>query len=298
MFAKLGGDYFINYIFPKSWNEKVGYYISNYYFRSPFYTVCNHKWLAKKLTEKWVGEQYVVPTFGVWDKVTDIDWDKLPKSFVLKSCFGFQGKHVIVVHNKNTANKEKILTAMKGYINESGYIERISKGFSRKRIIAETLLVNTDGSMPVQYEFFCGRGNPLVCRVNSHRQTNLSNTVSNLIFYDIHNWQKLPIQYVYNNSAGLIPNEGEVEKPKNLDDMIRIATQISSHIPVSRIDLYSIGEKVYVGEITLGCGGGFCPIVPFEWDFRLGENVELIPAHELDEMIKRDIIDFPLDEIK
>lgn len=295
-FQQRGGDYFPNYIFPKSWNEKVGYYKSNYYTRSPISTAVDHKWLAKKITEKWVGEQYVVPTFGIWDKATDINWDKLPKSFVLKSCIGFQGKHVIVVNDKDSINKKEITAAMQGYIDNH------CSGFTRKKIIAEMLLLNRDGTMPFQYEFYCGRGNPLVCRINMATQTKFNTQTTKLLFYDIHNWQKLPIQYyldAFGGSGGLVPNDGDVECPLNLDKLLSVASQISSHLPISRIDLYLIDKQVFVGEITIYPGGGFSPIVPSEWDFRLGQDAgNVITARELDKMIDHDKREFSLNEIK
>ena len=32
-----------------------------------------------------IGEQYVIPTYGVWDRFEDIDFSKLPSNFVLKT---------------------------------------------------------------------------------------------------------------------------------------------------------------------------------------------------------------------
>jgi len=287
------GDYPINYAFPKSWNEKVGYYRTNYYLHSPLSMTLWHKWMLKKWIEKHIGKQYVVPTFGVWDKVEDIDWDKLPKSFVLKTCRGSLGREVIVVHDKTTANKQKILATVQESIDR--WYVNVPK--ERKRIIAEMLLTNSDGSMPVQYEFYCGRGKPLVCRINTHSQTETRSSTSNLIFYDFQNWTKLPIRFRL-SATELVPNDGDVEKPKNLDELLRLATEISSYVPIVRVDLYSIdNERIYVGEITAGPGHGRAPIVPAEWDFRLGESIDVIPLHELDQMILRDKEKFSLDEI-
>jgi|GEM_PF-1381339 len=291
-FMKRKGDYPINYAVPRSWTEKVGYYKLNYYARSSLGIMLWHKWLAKKWTKHHIGEQYVIPTFGVWDKVEDIDWNTLPKSFVLKSCGGSFGEQVIVVRDKEMANKKKILTAMRGYVAQECH------GFSRKKIIAETLLMTPDGSLPFQYEFYCGRGKPMMCRINCHSQTETRSQSSKLICYDIHTWQKLPIQFKKDSYPdGLVPNNADIEKPKNLDELLRIAAKISSHLPISRIDLYSMNEKIYVGEITLRPGVGYSPIVPVEWDFRLGEGVEIIPIQELDRMILRDKEMFSLDEI-
>ena len=291
LFTKLEGDYPINYIHPRSWNEKVGYYIMNYYSCSSIGLTLRHKWLAKQFTKKYIGEQYVVPTYGIWDRVEDVEWDKLPKSFVIKSCLGGDGKQVIVVHDKDSANKQKILAAMQGYINTH------CKDFSRKKVIAEELLIHSDGLMPFQYQFYCARGKPMICRINHQSQTETFSQTSDLTFYDVHNWQKLPIQYRDSPRSTLLPNNANIERPKNLNEQLHIASEISSHVPVSRVDLYSVHERIYVGEITIRPGNGYSPFVPSEWDFRLGEGVEVIPIPELDQMILRDKEKFPLDEI-
>ncbi|MDR0307796.1 MAG: hypothetical protein LBI42_13300 [Chitinispirillales bacterium] len=285
-FYKNGGDYLLNFIFPKSWQEKIGYYVHNYYNYSPKLIAIRHKWLAKKWTERWIGEQYVVPTYGVWDTTADIEWDKLPKSFVLKACMGYRGEQVIVVYDKYAVNKTNILRTMQKHIDKS-------PTFTKKKIIAEMLLLDSNGLICPQYQFYCGQGKPLCCRVDFRLHTDVNAKFANMVFYDIPNWQKLLIQY------GKKPSHREVPCPKNLDEMIKVASELSSHFPISRIDLYNVNEHIYVGEITLAPGSAVhSPITPSEYDFRLGEGVgNVIPVHELDKIILKDKGEFSLDEI-
>lgn len=37
---------------------------------------------GKKYIKKWIGEEYVIPTVGVWKNFDDIDFNKLPNKFV------------------------------------------------------------------------------------------------------------------------------------------------------------------------------------------------------------------------
>ncbi len=290
-FESYGGDYKPNYFFPKSLNEKIGYYMYNYINRSPCGMAVGHKYLVKQWIKKWVGEKYVVPLFGVWDRPNDIDWDVLPKSFVLKICRGFQGKQVFIVKDKDEIDKEEMMYSLQKEI------DKLSAGYKKKIIIAEKLLLNPDDSLPYQYEFYCGRGNPLVCRVSCYSPDNQN---AQILFYDIHDWQKLPVQYYLPQIKTFAPNDMEVENPKNLDEMLRVSAELSSHFPVTRIDLYSVGNRVYVGEITKRPGGGNYPIIPSEWDFRFGEGVELLSLHEIEKLIQADILEYShcLDEIR
>ena len=52
--------------------------------RKPEYTQMVDKYDAKRYVADIIGEEYIIPTIGVWDRVEDIDFDKLPNQFVLK----------------------------------------------------------------------------------------------------------------------------------------------------------------------------------------------------------------------
>lgn len=43
------------------------------------------KYEAKKYVAGIIGEEYIIPTLGVWDKAEEIDFDALPDQFVLKA---------------------------------------------------------------------------------------------------------------------------------------------------------------------------------------------------------------------
>jgi hypothetical protein len=53
--------------------------------------------------------------------------------------------------------------------------------------------------------------------------------------------------------------------------MIDIAKQLSRGFNYIRVDLFSIEDAVYFGELTPFHGGGWVPISSKEWDNRLGE---------------------------
>ena len=57
--------------------------------------------------------------------------------------------------------------------------------------------------------------------------------------------------------------------------MKRIASELSKGMKFVRIDLYEIAGKVYFGEYTFFHGGGFWPMFPEEWEFKLGQLIDL-----------------------
>ena len=67
---------------PVTFNEKLQWL--KLYDRKPEYTTMVDKYEAKNYIAKKIGEEYVVPTLGVWEKFDDIDVSGLPNAFVLK----------------------------------------------------------------------------------------------------------------------------------------------------------------------------------------------------------------------
>ena len=88
---------------PKTMNEKLQWL--KLYNRKEEYRDLVDKVKVKAIVAKKIGEQYVVPLLGVWDSFDDIDFDKLPDQFVLKTNHSGGNTGVIVVPNKSKLNK-------------------------------------------------------------------------------------------------------------------------------------------------------------------------------------------------
>lgn len=67
---------------PRTFNEKLQWLkIHN---RKPIYTTMVDKYEVKSYVTSLIGEEYVIPTLGVWDSFDEIDFNSLPDAFVLK----------------------------------------------------------------------------------------------------------------------------------------------------------------------------------------------------------------------
>ena len=67
---------------PKTFNEKLQWL--KLHDRNPEYTKMVDKYEVKKYVASIIGEEYIIPTLGVYDKFDDIDFDTLPNQFVMK----------------------------------------------------------------------------------------------------------------------------------------------------------------------------------------------------------------------
>ena len=98
---------------PKTFNEKLQWL--KIYDRKSEYTVMVDKYAAKQYVADRIGEQYIIPTLGVWENFDDIDFESLPNQFVLKCTHDSGG--LVVYKDKSkldkAAAKEKIEKSLK-----------------------------------------------------------------------------------------------------------------------------------------------------------------------------------------
>lgn len=252
---------------PKSFNEKLQWLkIHN---RNPKYTKMVDKYEAKGLIASIVGKEYVVPTYGVWDSFSQIDFSQLPSEFVLKTTH--DGGRVFICRNKDTfdycAARESLSKGLKTNFFWQGR-EWPYKNV-KPRIIAEALLkTNSDSnesSELVDYKVMCFNGVAKYCFTCTGRH---SENGLHVTFFD-RDWKKMPFQRHY-------PVElGDIQKPENYCQMLTLAEKLADNMPFLRVDFYEVDGKLYVGELTLYPGNGYEEFFPAEWDDALGEMIKL-----------------------
>ena len=116
------------------------------------------------------------------------------------------------------------------------------------------------------YKIFCFNGKAKFLFVATDRGK--ENEETKFDFYDL-DWNHLPFTNGHPNSLK------QIEKPKNLDEMVIISEKISNGIPHVRVDLYNINGKIYFGELTFFHWSGFLPFVPEKWDYEFGRWLKL-----------------------
>lgn len=226
---------------------------SDYVFIDCFYGRHNQRaYLADKLeVRKYVEskglENILVPLIGFWEDPSDIDFDKLPNQFVLK-CNHSCGMNV-VVYDKNTVNTDDICKQLKEWLQMKHpiFFER-HYGYIKPMIICEALIPNNgDGFFPTDYKIHCAHGKPIYIQCCVERNNESS---GKRVIYDC-DWNKLP--FVLNESHY---TDDDIERPKYLDEMLRVASILSKDLNYARIDLYETDKGVLFGEITLTPMGG------------------------------------------
>lgn len=254
---------FIDFDNPKTFNEKIQWLKLNY--RKEEYTNLVDKYRVKQYITKLIGEEYVIPTLGVWKNVDDIDFKSLPEKFVLK-CNNDSGG-IVICKNKKDFDEVKAKSFLKERLKNNGYWYGREWPYKNVKpcIIAEKYMEDSISKDIKDYKFFCFNGSMEffdidIDRFIEHRSN----------YYD-RNGNFLPFGKTY------CPPDytKKIEMPKNLDKMIELAETISHNTVLSRIDLYEIDGQVYFGEITFYPGSGFSPFTDEKWDYKLGDMIDL-----------------------
>ena len=262
-YAMLG--YSLDLSNPQTFNEKLQWL--KLYDRKPEYTMMVDKYRVREYIKEKLGEEYLIPLLGVWDKAEDINFDKLPNRFVLK-CNHNSGLGMYICKDKNklTENQIKIIrkNLAKG-LQQDYYLtgrEWPYKDVPRK-IIAEKYMEDETGQLR-DYKFYCFNGEPKIIMINSDRE--IGKTKADYFDMDF-NWLDLKWGYEHALVKPL--------KPINFEKMKELAVVLSKNIPELRVDFYEVNNKIYFGELTFFDGSGFDKIEPKEWDKKLGDWIKL-----------------------
>lgn len=257
--------YWINWKSPKTFNEKLQWL--KLYDRKPEYTTMVDKYAVKEYVASKIGMEYINPTIGVWDTIGEIDWDKLPKQFVLKTTHGGGGTGVVICKNRENFDKKEAIARLKLSLKHDIYKkfrEWPYKNVQRK-IIAENYLEDEKTGELRDYKFFCFNGKVKALFVATERQRRDEPFFN---FFD-ENFKQLNVKQ--GHPVSLVPPA----KPELFDQMKRLAEVLSKDLSCVRIDFYQANGKIYFGEFTFYHFGGIVPFEPNEWDYKFGSWITL-----------------------
>ena len=245
---------------PQTFNEKLQWL--KLYDRNPEYTMLADKYKVREYVKEKIGEEYLIPLIGVYDKFDDIDFAKLPNQFVIK-CNHDSGS-VVICKNKNTFDiksaRKKINRALRYnyyYVGREWQYKNIER-----KIIIEKYLNEIDDNVN-DYKFFIFNNEFKYSFVCSERQEKVKFTFfdKNKKFMDVR--------------QGNADYDKNVKLPKNYKKMIELSKILAKDIPELRVDFYEINEKIYFGELTFYDASGFDKFEPYEWDKKIGSWLKL-----------------------
>lgn len=267
---------------PVTFNDKLLYKMA--YDRRRQLATYADKVAVRDYVAQRVGGQYLTTCYGVYRRACEIDWASLPREFVLKASHGSGG--IVLVwdgaQRGRRPTKEQQARWDRSAIHPDDLahdeLKRIADGWLRlryefgvgnrppewcyvhvrPRLLAEELLLDSDGKPPRDYKLFMIEGKCAFIQVDyarfeAHRRDLFSPR-----------WELLPVRFVYPGSD--VPGH----RPAALDEMLAVAEKLSRGADFVRVDLYEVSARVVFGELTNYPEAALGRFDPDEFDRALG----------------------------
>jgi hypothetical protein len=226
------------------WRMKVSGELTN-----PERMTLSDKVGAKAIINRKLGQDLAVPTLAVLRTAEEVDSYNFPDQCAIKAshasgrnCLRLQGEMLDLEAIKNWLELDFCRLA-----REANYKD-ITPG-----IIVEPLVFGA--SVDWEYKLHCYNGQPRIIQADWHPPDGGVNR--QLLRPD---W--IPLPFVTRWPA----YDGLAKRPANFDDMLAIASTLSADFSYIRVDLYTDGKDIQVGEVTNCSGGAMTQYDPPEGD--------------------------------
>lgn len=211
-----------------------------------------------------LGDNYLVPQYGVYTSVEKINLDALPEEFILKPNH-MSGTFIICKKGeKDKINWKEKADEMQCWLRENYYYFHGEWAYRNitPAIICEHLLSENI----TDYKIFCVGGEPLLGNIiNSRDDMGRFNR----------EWVDMNFQQI--KFCPKEENEKPFKRPAHWKEMIEVAKVLAEAFPFVRVDLYEAEGKIYFGELTFTPSNGFMETMPEEWNKKLGRLYDLKP---------------------
>lgn len=250
---------------PSSFSEKLQWL--KLHDRNPLYSRLVDKYSVREYVAEKIGEKYLIPLVGgPWCSFDEIDFDVLPKQFVLKCTHDSGG--LVICKDKSSFDIGKARKKIEACLKHNffyGQREWPYKGVA-PRIIAEEYKEDPLYSELRDYKFFCFNGECKALFIATDRSSQTEETKFD--FFDA-DFKHLPFTNGHPNALV------QPTKPLRFEEMKQLASVLSEGIPQVRVDLYEVEGRVYFGEMTFFHWSGLMPFEPNEWDEKFGSWISL-----------------------
>jgi len=252
------------------------------YDRRPLLTTVADKWAARDYIEACLGPGYLPTVLASVERPDDIDWAALPREYVAKVNHG-SGGIVIVTDDADLeaglpevgsrvgwdrfavspgrSEPERIADLLRHWLTldyswVSGHraIQWCCADIPR-RVVVEELLRDSQGHAPREYRLFVIGGRVRFLQVEMVEAGIACTAVMSPT------WERVPARFL-----NPLPRVDPV-KPVLLSDMLAVAEALARPIgDFLRVDLYDLGTRIVVGELTNYPYGGRLPVRPRSFD--------------------------------
>lgn len=248
---------------PRTFNEKLQWL--KIHDRNPLYTTLVDKYRVKKWVADRIGEEHVTKTYGAWEKAEDIDISGLPERFVLKTNHDCGG--VAICRDRESFDLDAAKKKLEKHLRTNYFWRTREWPYKdvKPLVFAEEYLEPNNDDDLSDYKMLCFNGSVDCVMLCTDRSTG-----SPKYYFLDRSWGIKR----YNTRSISLPSDYVVPKPEGIDEMFRLAENLSKHIPFVRVDFYNTNGHPIFGEMTFFPQGGFDANILLEADYRWGEMID------------------------
>ncbi len=198
------------------------------------------RYQVRLYVEEKIGEQYLIPLYGCWDSFEQVNFNILPRQFVLKCTHGL--KWSIVVEDRELLDIPKVKEQLESWMMlDYAYISGFSMNYRGivPKIIVEELIKKSDNAELSEYGIYVFNGKAKLVQVDiggtTDRRRNLYTK----------NWEQLQYGIEYPMATGI-----NIEKPRHLKKMIGLSEVLGRGFRHVRIDFYYNGSRIYFNKMN------------------------------------------------
>ena len=225
--------------------------------RDPLLQRTSDKLALRGYVEEKLGPGYLPDLYAVLDSPEGLLGLELPRRYVVKATHG-SGMTALVTAD-DRATRAAIAKRARGWLAYPYWRKNGEWGYRgiRPRLIVEEFLDAGDGGIPPDWKWLCFGGRAALVQVffdRFGRQTrNFYEPDGNPVDLSLH-----------------YPAGPAIPLPGSFGAMRAAAERLAAAFDFVRVDLYALGDRIVVGELTHYPTGGNKPFQPPEWDARLG----------------------------
>lgn len=246
---------------PKTFNEKLMWLKLRKYAQDSLVSQCSDKYAVREYVEKCGLSETLNGLIGVWDRASDIEWEKLPDRFAIKCNHGCG--YNLICQDKSDFDIKKATEQLDAWMKDDFWKEYAEVHYKTipKKIICEEYLEGKGNALPVDFKIYCFNGKPEY--IGNFIERDLVTDEILRGYFDL-NWNPSPVF------------KGEMkpelfERPKSLEKMLEYAEVLAKPFPFVRVDFYEVDGKIYFGELTFTPTGCLATYYTDEAQLELGE---------------------------
>lgn len=220
------------------------------------------KYRVREFIKNTIGDIYLLKLIGVYEDISEINYDLLPEKFVLKLNDGSDKN--IICRDKSSLDIKKTNRRLRKLFKEDYYKYTKEPQYKniKKKIMCEEYLEGKSGTL-IEYDLHCFSGKVHHIEVHTGRFQNYRED------FFLSDWTRI-------NTRGKVKNSsGYIEKPIYLDKLIELAEKLAEGFEYVRVDFNGVDEKLYFSELTFTPSNGTDRYNPIEFDLELAELISL-----------------------